>query len=207
MHACTCNAISITHYTHVHIVADGGGFNSKQVGLKIQKKILGKFASRSIARQFIDDQYSSLLDTIHLILKAELGDSKKADKVIKNMIKMTVKVALLYKNNQFNSEELGIIRTLSSKLRKAALTVISFYEVDFTYDRGFLVGVVGEVGELLHKLVDRHLTAKSHGRINSIIEAFSNGPLLDKVFMSDGQHHHHLEQISQAFHKVVDSEW
>ena len=188
-------------------MADGGGFSSRQIGLKIQKKVLGKFANKSMAKQFIDDEFSKLLDTIHLILKTELGDGKKADKIIKNMIKMTVKIGLLYKNNQFNSEELALGMKLRSKLRKAALTVISFYEVDFTYDRVFLLKVVGEVGETLHKLVDRHLTDKSHVRINMVIEAFSNGPLLDKVFMSDGQYHHHLEQISQAFHKVVDSEW
>ncbi len=188
-------------------VAQGGGFNSKQIGLKIQKKVLGKFASKSVAKHFIDDEFSALLDTIHIILKTELGDTKKADKIIKNMIKVTVKIGLLFKNNQFNTEELALAFSLRSKLRKAALTVISFYEVDFTYDRGFLIKAVGEVGESLHKLVDRHLTAKSHTRIDSVIEAFSNGLLLDKVFMSDGSYHCHLEQLSQAFHKIVDAEW
>ncbi|XP_064390373.1 tumor necrosis factor alpha-induced protein 8-like [Halichondria panicea] len=188
-------------------MADGGRFSSKQIGLKIQKKVIGKFANRSMAKQFIDDEFGALLDTIHLILKTELKDSKKADKIIKNMIKVTVKIGLLYKNSQFNTEELALGMGLRSKLRKTALTVISFYEVDFTYDRGFLIKAVGDVGESLHKLVERHLTAKSHGRINSVIEAFSDGPLLDKVFLSDGPYHSHLEQLSQAFHKIVDSEW
>ena len=160
-----------------------------------------------MAKAFIDDEFSRLLDIIHNILIKELPDPKKADKVIKNLIKVTVKIGLLYKNNQFNQEELALGAKFRTKLRQAALTVISFYEVDFTYDKGFLVKVVTDCGEMLHKMVDRHLTAKSHQRINSVIETFGNGELLDKVFLSDGPHHAHLEAISQSFHKVVDAEW
>lgn len=186
------------------IMADG--FSSKNVGLRIQKKVIGKFSTKSVAKAFIDDDFGKLLDILHNILKQEF-DSKKADKIIKNLIKVTVKIGLLFKNNQFNQDELAIGAKLRTKLRHAALTVISFHEVDFTYDRTFLVKIVDEVGDMLHKMVDRHLSDKSHMRINSVVEAFNNGALLDKVFLSDGQFHQHLETISQGFHKVVDSEW
>ena len=188
-------------------VADGGRFNSKQIGLRIQKKVLGKFSTKSVAKQFIDDEFGRLLDVLHIILVQETGDTKKAEKVVKNMIKVTVKIGLLYKNNQFSAEELAIGVKFRTKLRHAALTVISFYEVDFTYDRSFLLKIVAECGDMLHRLVNQHLTVKSHSRIDSVIAAFSNEDLLDKVFLSDGPYHAQLEIISQAFHKVVDSEW
>ena len=191
---------------HFYPVADGAKFNSKSIGLSIQKKLYGKFSNKTVAKQFIDDDLSILLDTLHSILKAEL-DSKKADKVIKNMIKITVKIGLLYKNGIFNSEELALGVRFRKRLRKAALTVISFYEVDFTYDQAFLVTMVNECGDMLHKLVDRHLSDKSHTRINMVVSNFSNGVLLDKVFQSDGPYYHHLETISKGFHKVVDAEW
>jgi len=177
------------------------------MGLRIQKKVLGKFSTKGIAKQFIDDDFGQLLDLLHLILREELEEKKVADKVIKNMIKVVVKIGLLYKNRQFNDDDLLLGVNLRAKLRKAALTVISFSEVDYTYDRGFLVSTVNEVGELLHKLVGGHLTEKSHGRISMVISNFSNPELLDKVFLSDGSQHHHLETISEAFHKVVDADW
>lgn len=188
-------------------MADGGRFNSKQLGLRIQKKVYGKFSNKTVAKQFIDNDFGVLLDTLNSILRVEMGDNKKADKVVKNMIKVTVKIGLLYKNRQFNAEELALGAKFRSMLRKAALTVISFYEVDFTYDRAFLMQIVNECGDVLHKLVDRHLSEKSHTRINMVISNFSNGLLLDKLFQSDGPYHHHLESISQGFHKVVDAEW
>lgn len=187
-------------------VASGSGFSSKNLGLRIQKKVLGKFSTKSVAKSFIDDELGQMLDIVHEILSREIGNTK-AEKVVKNMIKMTVKVGILYKNSQFNDEELIIGVQLRKKLRNAALTVISFYEVDFSYDHAYLVKLIAEIGELLHKLVDRHLTPKSHQRIDNVIEIFSNRELLDKVFVTGEPYHDKLPQISSAFDKVVDAEW
>ena len=164
-------------------------------------------SNKTVAKQFIDDDFSKLLDLLHSILADELGDSKKAGKVVKNLIKITIKIGILYKNKQFNDEELRMGIKLRTKLRQAALTVISFHEVDFSYDRTFLLGIVKEIGDILHKLAERHLTPKSHQRINMVVDSFTNEALLDKVFTSDGTHHAHLPMIAKTFDKVVDTEW
>ena len=182
-------------------------FNSKQLGLRIQKKVVGKVTNKTIIKSFIDDNLASLLDTLHHILKLELGDTKKADKVIKNLIKITVKIGLLYKNHQFNPEELALGLKIRTKFRHAALTVISFSQVDFSYDRGFLVKLVGDIGDMLHKLVNRHLTPKSHQRIDSVVSALGKEETLDKVFLPEGDYHSHLAAIAGVFDKVVDAEW
>ena len=188
-------------------VASGSGFSSKNLGLRIQKKVLGKLSNKTVAKQFIDDDFSHLLDLLHSILAQELGDSKRAGKVVKNLIKITIKIGILYKNKQFNDEELRVGIKLRTKLRQAALTVVSFHEVDFSYDRTFLVGIVKELGDILHKLAERHLTPKSHQRINMVIETFTNEDMLDKVFTSGGAYHTHLPVIAKTFDKVVDTEW
>ena len=169
--------------------------------------MFGKIATRAVIKSFVDDNLAKLLDTLHVILKAELGDSKKADKVIKNLIKITVKIGLLYKNSQFNTEELALGMKLRTKFRHAALTVISFSQVEFSYDRAFLVKLVSEIGDMLHKLVERHLTAKSHQRIDSVVTALSREDTLDKVFSPDGEQYARLATIATIFDKVVDVEW
>lgn len=182
-------------------------FNSKQLGLQIQKKVFGKLSTKALVKSLIDDDLASLLDTMHIILKLELGDAKKADKVIKNLIKITVKIGLLYKNNQFSPEELALGAKIRMKFRHAALTVISFSQVDFSYDRAFLVKLVSEIGEMLHKLVNQHLTPKSHQRIDSVISALGKEETLDKVFLPEGEYYTHLAGIATVFDKVVDAEW
>ena len=134
-------------------------------------------------------------------------DQKKADKVVKNLIKIVVKLGILLKNSQFNDEELGLGIKLRKKLRNAAMTVVSFHQVDFSYDRAYLVQLVKDCSEIIHKIVERHLTAKSHARIDSFMEVFSNGDVLDKVFLPDGVFHAQLASISEAFDKVVEVEW
>eukprot|EP00731_Ephydatia_muelleri_P016642 Em0009g1066a len=196
---------SVTEEKKVNM-ADGG-FNSRSIGLRMQKKLAGKLSSKSMAKQFIDDEMGVLLDTINLILRKEMCDHKKADKVITNMIKITVKLGLLYKNSQFNQEEIALGLKFRTKLRQAALTVISFHEVDFTYDRSFLIKTVSDCGEILHKLVERHLTNKSHQRIESIITAFSNPELLDKLFLPEGAYHEHLDHSKTRPADILIPNW
>ena len=188
-------------------MADAGHFNSKQLGLRIQKKVFGKITNKTIVKTFIDDNLALLLDTLHTILKLQLGDTKKADKVIKNLIKITIKIGLLYKNNQFNTEELALGLRVRTKFRHAALTVISFTQVEFSYDRAFLVKIVSEIGTMLHTLVERHLTPKSHQRIDSVMSVLGKEEILDKLFVAEGQYYSHLEKIATIFDKVVDAEW
>lgn len=176
------------------------------MGLRLQKKFASKFSTKSVAKTLIDDQMSHLLDTVHLILSEEFG-STKADKIVKNMIKITVKIGILYKNDQFNDEELRLGLQLRKKLRATALTIISFHEVDFSYDSTFLIKLVEEISQLLHDLIKRHLTPKSHTRIDMVVDAFKSKDLLDKVFLPDQPYHSHLAKISKAFESVVDSEW
>lgn len=182
------------------------GFNSKNVGLRIQKKVIGKLATKAVAKTFVDDELSQLLDTLHSILSKEL-DTHKSEKVVKNLIKIIVKIGILYKNNQFNDEELQMGLQLRKKLRNAALTIISFHEVDFSYDSAFLIKLISELDDLLHRIIERHLTPKSHERIRSFMEVFQSKDLLDKVFVAGSDYHSHLPSISKAFDKVVDAEW
>ena len=112
-----------THHTHTVAGAKESGFNSQQLGLKIQDKVIGKVANKMIVKLFIDDNLATLLDALHLILKLELGDVKKANKIIKNLIKVIVKTGLLYKNGQLNPEELALGVKIRAKFRHMALTV------------------------------------------------------------------------------------
>jgi len=174
--------------------------------MQIQKKVFGKIATKGVVKALIDDDSGILLDALHKLAAKEM-DSKRAQKLVKDLIKIAVKVGLLYRNHQFNDAELAIGMKFKMKLRQIALTVISFHEVDFTYDKAFLVAAINELAKLLHDLVERHLTAKSHTRINNVVSFFTVGDVLDKVFNADGAYHDQLPQVSEVFARVVDQEW
>lgn len=73
----------------------GAGFDSRGLGLRAQKKLLGKMSSKKIAKAFIDDTTGKVLDNTYRILKEHRGNKKEAEKVMKYIIKIVVKVVCL----------------------------------------------------------------------------------------------------------------
>ena len=70
----------------------GARFNSRGLGLRAQKKILGKMASKKIVKAFIDDEAGALLDAVHTLARRELETERQATKLVKNIIKVECKL-------------------------------------------------------------------------------------------------------------------
>lgn len=70
----------------------GAGFDSRGMGLRAQKKLLGKMSSKKIVKAFIDDTTGRVLDNTYRILKECKSNKKDAEKTMKYIIKIVVKV-------------------------------------------------------------------------------------------------------------------
>ncbi len=108
-------------------------FSSKDMALKAQKKILSSMASKSSVQMFIDDTTSEILDELYRVSKEYSGNKTEAQKVIKDLVKIAVKIGVLFRNNRFSTEELGVAQDFKKKLHQGAMTAISFYEVHFNF--------------------------------------------------------------------------
>lgn len=108
-------------------------FNSKDFAMKAQKKILSNMANKSVVQMFIDDTSSEILDELYRVSKEYTGNRTEAQKVIKNLVKIVVKIAVLFKHNRFSEEELSLAQDFKKKLHMGAMTAISFHEVNPTY--------------------------------------------------------------------------
>lgn len=84
-------------------------FNTKNLALQAQKKLMSKMATKSVASLFIDDTSSEVLDELYRVTKEYTRNRKESQKIIKNLVKMVVKLGVLYRNNQFNTEELILV--------------------------------------------------------------------------------------------------
>ncbi|CAF4038145.1 unnamed protein product, partial [Rotaria magnacalcarata] len=112
--------------------------SAQSLGLRAQKKLLGKISSKSVAKIFIDETSSRVLDNLHKLTRAYSDSKKEADKLLKSIIKTIVKLGILYKNDLFNEYESKCIDEFHNRFHSLAKAVVTFYEVDFTYDRVFL---------------------------------------------------------------------
>ncbi|XP_067127725.1 LOW QUALITY PROTEIN: tumor necrosis factor alpha-induced protein 8-like protein [Centruroides vittatus] len=179
-------------------------FKSKDIGFIAQKKLLSRMASKNVAKVFIDDVSGNLLDNVYRLVKNQSGNKKEAEKVVKNIIKIVVKIGVLHRNGQFNSEEIKTAERFKQKFHSTAMAIISFYEVDFSFDKNFLTQSLNNCRSLLKELVVRHLTEKSLNRIDHVFNFFTNPNVLDDVFSLDSNHKELLGKIVADMHKLLE---
>ena len=181
----------------------GDDIKSNDIVLKAQKKFLGKMALTSLTKLVIDPKTSEVLDEFYKILKLHTGEKKDAERLLKNIIKVMVKLTVLEKNNQFSKEELGVADKLQKNTRLAAMTLISFYEVDFTFDKYVLSQQVNEQRNLIQSLVSAHLTEKSKHRINSVYDVLGDTEFLEKLFEPNSKYRPSIGVISSRLSQLL----
>lgn len=80
----------------------GTGSRTRDLGLRAQKKLLGRIVSTNAGRSlFIDDATTSLLDNVYKLMESIAKsnphlDKKEPEKVLKNIIKLSIKVYIVH---------------------------------------------------------------------------------------------------------------
>ncbi|XP_002131766.2 tumor necrosis factor alpha-induced protein 8 [Ciona intestinalis] len=178
---------------------------SKDLALKAQKKILSKMAGKNLAKTLIDEKTNDILDELYNLKKGLDGNKKLAEKMLKNIVKVMVKVGLLHRNDQFSADELKVLNKLQQKTKMTAMTIVSFYEVDFTFDKFVLSKQINEQRALLQQVVAKHVTEKSKGRINQIFDVIGETEFLEALFDPQGTYRPSLTKIAERINELLDS--
>ena len=181
------------------------GFDSKNLAIRAQKKLLGKMSSKKIAKIFIDDTSARLLDNVYKLVKEYTGSKKVAEKHTKDLIKTVIKVGILYRNDQFNEDEIVLAENFKKKFRTVSMTVISYHEIEFSFDKNFLAKALNECKTMLKQLVQRHLTDKSQTRIDNVFNTFSDNVLLETVFHPESKHRPILGRIVEDLNSMLEN--
>uniref|UniRef100_A0A1B0C0I5 Uncharacterized protein n=1 Tax=Glossina palpalis gambiensis TaxID=67801 RepID=A0A1B0C0I5_9MUSC len=133
------------------------------------------------------------------------GNKVKAEKIIKNIIKIVIKISVLHRNNQFNPEEQKHAETFKRKFQNTQLSVISFYEVDYSFDLPYLQNSIRESHDTLKMVVQRHLTEKSLNRIDEVFEFFTDATLLETAFKANSPYSDLMGKIVADINTAMDT--
>lgn len=164
-----------------------------------------KLSSKSVAKVFIDETSGRILDNLHKLTRSYFGSKKEADKLLKSVIKMVVKVGILYKNDLFTEYELKLIDDFRNRFHSLAKAIVTFYEVDFTFDRVFLTRMCKDCQDLTHQIISTHLTSKSHARIDYVYNCLSNLQFLEYVFNPTSTSHRAIvKDIVEDMNSLMD---
>ncbi|TMW47448.1 hypothetical protein DOY81_007473 [Sarcophaga bullata] len=191
-------------YWNLEVMADSV-FKSRDIGLRVQKKILSRMATKNIAKAFIDGSTASLLDNLYRLCKFHSGNKVKAERIIKNIIKIVIKIGVLHRNNQFSPEEQAQVDMFKRKFHNTQLSVISFYEVDYSFDLPYLQKSIAESHVALKAVVHNHLTEKSLSRIDEVFEFFADELLLETAFKPNSPYRELMGKIVADINTAMDT--
>lgn len=135
----------------------------------------------------------------------QTGNKKDAERIVKNIIKIVIKIAVLNKNDQFNAEELRLADKFQSKFHNLQMTIISFHEVDFSFDLKFLQNILSDLRQMLQSLVKRHLTDKSHNRIDEVFDFFNEAQFLEAIFRQNSPYRELMNKIVADINTALES--
>jgi len=159
-------------------------FKASVVAFEVQKNFANKFFSnKTVAKSLIDDTSGNLLDNLYLLLYVFTKNKKESEKTTRNIIKIAIKIGMLQRGDKFSAEEKSGLIQIQKNLRTVAMTLISFYQVDHTYDRNFVIKYLTELETLLKNLISNHLTDKSVGRVEQIFGVVKTPEFLDSVYV------------------------
>ena len=162
-------------------------------------------SSKKIAKIFIDDVSARLLDNVYKLIKEYSGSKKTAEKHTKDLIKTVIKVGILYRNDQFSDDEIVLAENFKKKFRTVSMTVISYYEIDFSFDKNFIAKALNECKVMLKQLVQRHLTEKSLLRVDNVFNTFADTVFLETVFHPESRHRPTLGRIVEDLNSMLEN--
>lgn len=178
--------------------------NSHSLALRVQKNIASKMASKNVAKVFIDETTGRILDNLYKLAKDYTSNKKEAEKLLKNIIKIIIKIGILYKNEQFNNEELRICDEFRHKFHLLTKSALSFYEIDYTFDKQYLSEQLKKCKDMTHAIIKRHLTDKSKGRVDHVYDFFSDPKFLEDIYKSSGPYRQTLGLIVEDARRLLD---
>lgn len=85
------------------------------------------------------------------------------------------------------------------------MAIISFYEVEFSFDLPYLQKSLAESHAALRFIVDRHLTEKSLNRIDEVFSFFGSADLLELAFRPDSPYKEIIGKIVADLNSAMDN--
>ncbi|XP_010766257.1 tumor necrosis factor alpha-induced protein 8-like protein 1, partial [Notothenia coriiceps] len=99
---------------------------------------------------------------------------------------------------------LSLPSSLRKKVHTLAMTAVSFHQIEFTFDRRVMSAILNDCRELLHQAIKRHLTAKSHSRVNHVFNHFADCDFLANLYGPSEVYRGHLQRICNGVNKMLD---
>lgn len=163
----------------------GKGSKMKQTrAMKAKKSIGGKVATSQAGKAMIRDFLGPDIEVILKGLKKACGlvEKKKSSEIESNIIRLSVKVIILYRDKVVTDAELLKIRDSGKELWMAALDML---EMSFAYDQAKLANILEKLSEDIYKTLKIHISDDNLTMLKETFDFLSSVPVIEKLFVAD----------------------
>lgn len=169
-----------------------------------EKKIVSKLAnSKALTKLILDDDFNKILDQALIVMEQEIGQ-KEAEKRIRAIVKSSFKIGIMIHNNDFSERQMEQISEFKSKFKLIALTILSFNEMDFSYNAEHLIKETKEAEAILLDCIKTKLKEKSRKKLSESFSFFYNEAILDKLFEKGKEYNPNLAVICTEINELIN---
>jgi len=159
---------------------------------RTKNKVVSKTATSTVGKKvmkaFVNEETTGLLSALKAIIKKE-SDSKKADDLEKNIIKIAVKSYLLIEKGKLDGDEfLRIDKPLRNAFDQLSRCYVDRYKIsheNFVEELKAVEQLLKEAEETLTNLLAPFLTPKNLFRISSVFGTLADYQFLETVFADE----------------------
>jgi len=155
-----------------------GKSTSVYVTGKIAETITNMGAGGKLVRGFVTDDTIIIIDALKNYLVQKMG-AEKADKLEKQIISISIKIALLYKDKKLRSEDL---KATMVPIRIVVSKAIDGYEIPFTFSAFEAIEALRAVQAALEKVIKPVLTEKTIQKMGAVFDIICNEDLIEDFF-------------------------
>lgn len=178
-------------------------FTITDFALSTQKKFATKLASTgAIRNRLIDEESEKLFKTIHAIYKMYYNDKKQSEKLMKDTVKIIVKLGVLERAGKLDKSTSSRANQI---LKNVVMTLISFSEVEFSFDKNLADKKMGELKSILHDLLKSgKVKEKTHGRLDNIFSVLGNADFLYEFYVNDAKYKDLQTRLTEHLNYTIE---
>jgi len=145
---------------------------------KIADMIVSMGVGGKVAREFLSDEAVVIIDSLKNFLTLKFG-AEKANKMEKQAVSLSIKMALLYKDKKLNQQD---IAAATAAIRLLVSKTIDGYEIAFTFSATEISDAIRDVQRALETIMRPVLAEKSMGKLSQLFDSFASEDLIEDFF-------------------------
>lgn len=181
-------------------------FNSQTISIKVQKKLASKLPTKKLVKFFIDETSARVFNNLNLLLRAYCGSKREANRLMKTVVKINAKLAILFINGVLSNSDIEILAKSRNAFAKVAQICLNVHKKKSHANLNLdpLIEQFNVCHNSIMVIARNYLTEKSQNKISLCTNFFCNRQFLATVFSNEPRYYELMEKICEDIQELID---